>query len=91
MRNDSHQILVWAVTAWKTTRLLGYIDPGAGSYGYQLLIAGVTGGLFFFSSIKRKFLSLFTKAEPDPGRPAPPPSKNPLARESKDQSVVQRN
>jgi hypothetical protein len=72
-------------------RLLGYIDPGTGSYGYQLLIAGVTGVLFFFSSIKRKFLSLFNKAEPDPGCNDKPPSNNPLAGESKDQSAVQRN
>jgi len=72
-------------------RLLGYIDPGAGSYGYQLLIAGVTGVFFFFSSIKRKFFSLFNKAEPSAGLKDTPPSKNALARESKDQSAVQRN
>lgn len=70
-------------------RLLGYIDPGSGSYAYQLLIAGLTGMLFFFSSIKRKILSLFNKAEPAPDLAQAPAAKDPLARQSKDQSVVQ--
>ena len=72
-------------------RILGYIDPGTGSYGYQLVIAGVTGVLFFFSSIKRKFRSLFNKNEPATGLNAVPPSKNPLTAESKNQSAVQRH
>jgi len=69
-------------------RLLGYIDPGTGSYGYQLVIAGVTGVLFFFTSVKRKVMSLFTKTEPTPNLPVAPASKDPLARESKDQSAA---
>jgi hypothetical protein len=91
MRTNSHEILVQAVSAWRTMRLLGYIDPGTGSYGYQLLIAGVTGVLFFFASIKRKVLALFGKAAPAPGLTDTPPSKDPLARESKDQTVVRGN
>jgi hypothetical protein len=70
-------------------RLLSYVDPGTGSYGYQLLIAGVTGMVFFFSSIKRKVLSFFTKDEPTPGLTATPVSKEPLAAESKDQRAAQ--
>jgi hypothetical protein len=88
MKTDSYQLVVHAVNAWRAMRLLGYIDPGTGSYGYQLLIAGVTGVLFFFASIKRKVLSLFNKDEPTPGLTDPPPTKDPLARESKDQSAV---
>jgi len=91
MRSDSHEFLVHALTAWRTMRLLGYIDPGSGSYGYQLLIAGLTGVVFFFSTIKRKFLSLFHKTEPASGLNVTPPSKDPLAVESKNQSAVQRN
>jgi len=30
-----------------------YIDPGAGSFLFQLLIAGALGGLFFIKSIIR--------------------------------------
>jgi hypothetical protein len=72
-------------------RLLGYIDPGTGSYGYQLLIAGVTGVLFFFASIKRKIMSLFTKAGPPPDLADTPPPKEPLARESKDETTALRS
>ncbi len=91
MRNDSHEVLVHAFNAWRNMRLLGYIDPGTGSYGYQLLIAGVTGVVFFFSSIKNKFLSLFHKDEPSPDLQETPASQDPLAGESKDQSAVSRN
>jgi hypothetical protein len=91
MRIESHELFLHTLTAWRSARVLGYIDPGTGSYGYQLLIAGLTGVLFFFSSIKRKLLSLFTKNEPAPGLDDAPPSKDALARESKDQSAVQRN
>jgi hypothetical protein len=89
MKNDSHQLLVHALNAWQNIRLLGYIDPGSGSYGYQMLIAGLTGVLFFFSSVKRKVVSLFNKAGPGPDLADAPPSKDSLAPQSKDQSAVQ--
>jgi len=41
-----------------------YLDPGTGSYIFQLLIAGLLGGLLaikiFWSSIKKFFLNLFS-------------------------------
>lgn len=61
-----------------------YIDPGSTSYFFQLLIAGLTALVFFFSSLKRRvaglFKSIFKKndsdqnAELNPGKPTPPES-----------------
>ncbi len=31
-----------------------YLDPGTGSYVFQLLVAGLLGGSFFFKSIYKK-------------------------------------
>lgn len=36
-----------------------YIDPGAGSYFFQLLIAGLLGSLFFIKTIIRRARKLF--------------------------------
>lgn len=55
-----------------------YIDPGSTSYFFQLLIAGLTGVVFFFSSLKRRVTGFFRKkksgsnAESVPGNPPPP-------------------
>jgi len=61
-----------------------YTDPGSTSYFFQLLIAGLTALVFFFSSLKRRvaglFKSIFKKndsdqnAELNPGKPTPPES-----------------
>jgi hypothetical protein len=88
MKDNPHELFVHAVTAWRGLRLLAYIDPGTGSYAYQLLIAGVTGVLFFFTSIKRKVLSIFSKPEPGPGIGNITPPKESLASQSKDQSAA---
>jgi hypothetical protein len=88
MKSDSHELLCHALSAWKAMRLLGYLDPGNGSY-YQMIIAGVTGALFFFSSIKRKVLSLFNKAEPDPRVAEISPLTDSLPNKSKDKGVTQ--
>ena len=44
--------------------LQAYIDPGSGSYIFQLLIAGVTGVFFFLVAAKRKIVGFFKKEEP---------------------------
>jgi len=36
-----------------------YIDPGGTSYFFQILIAGLTAMVFFFSSIKRRVAQFF--------------------------------
>jgi hypothetical protein len=41
-----------------------YVDPGSGSYYFQMLIAGLTTFCFFFSTIKRKIVSCFKKDTP---------------------------
>lgn len=33
--------------------VFAYIDPGSGSYLYQLAIAGITAFIFFFGNMKR--------------------------------------
>jgi hypothetical protein len=86
---NSHELLFHALAAWKGLRLIGYLDPGSGSYGYQMLIAGVTGALFFFSSIKRKVLSLFNKSNTDPALAETSALKDSLRRESEDKGVTQ--
>lgn len=50
--------------------LATYVDPGSGSYYFQIVIAGVTTVFYFLSSIKRKFLSIFMKLRGSHG-PAP--------------------
>jgi hypothetical protein len=47
-----------------------YVDPGSGSYYFQMLIAGLTTLFFFFGTIKRKVLSVFKKSGPPAGTPA---------------------
>ncbi len=46
-------------------RARAYLDPGTGSYLFQILIAGLIGGLFaikiFWVKIKGFFLGLFGK------------------------------
>ena len=36
-----------------------YLDPGTGSYLFQLLIAGLLGSLFFLKTIIRKIKAMF--------------------------------
>ena len=38
-----------------------YLDPGTGSYLFQLLIAGLLGGLFYFRSSFSKIKEYFRK------------------------------
>ena len=61
----------WAlgiVAAWLLVcpgRVHAYLDPGTGSYLFQILIAALVGGLFavklFWGRIKAFFLGLFGK------------------------------
>ncbi len=46
------------------TMLAMYVDPGSGSYYFQMLIAGLTTFCFFFSTIRRKIASCFKKSTP---------------------------
>ncbi len=54
---------VWALAA--PGRAWAYLDPGTGSYLFQILIAALVGGLFavkiFWSRIKLFFQGLFGK------------------------------
>lgn len=38
-----------------------YLDPGTGSYLFQILIAGLLGSLFFVKNIINKIKKLFKK------------------------------
>jgi hypothetical protein len=38
-----------------------YLDPGTGSFLYQILIAGLAVFIFYFSKIKQFVLRLFRK------------------------------
>jgi hypothetical protein len=87
MKTNSHELLTHVLFAWRTLRALAYIDPGTGSYCFQMLIAGLTGLLFFFSSIKRRVLSLFGKAESSRPPATTAPVKNSPARKTRDEGV----
>ncbi len=43
--------------------LFAYIDPGSGSYFYQIAIASLTTVVFFFSTIKRRIAGFFKRKE----------------------------
>lgn len=47
-----------------TLQAHAYVDPGTGSYVFQLLIAGLTGLFFLFSSLSTKVLALFRSKGP---------------------------
>ena len=38
-----------------------YLDPGTGSFVFQMIIAGVVGGLFAIKTFWRKIISFFKK------------------------------
>ena len=38
-----------------------YLDPGTGSFVFQMIIAGVVGGLFTIKTFWRKIISFFKK------------------------------
>lgn len=42
-----------------------YLDPGTGSYIFQLLIAGLAGSLFLIKVYWKKIAAFFTKKGPD--------------------------
>ena len=42
-----------------------YLDPGTGSYIFQLLVAGLLGGSFFARSFLKKLLSSVKKRRTD--------------------------
>ncbi len=65
--------LFWAIgllAAWKLAapgRAMAYLDPGTGSYLFQILIAALVGGLFavkiFWGRISAFFSGLFGKGK----------------------------
>jgi len=67
----SKHYLIWAIglmAVWALVapgRAHAYLDPGSGSYLFQILIAALVGGLFavkiFWGRIKLFFLGLFGK------------------------------
>ena len=40
---------------------LAYLDPGTGSFVFQMIIAGIVGGLFTIKTFWRKIISFFKK------------------------------
>lgn len=49
----------------------GYIDPGAGSYAFQLLIAGLSAATFFFVTLKKRIVNWFRRRPPEDGTSPP--------------------
>jgi hypothetical protein len=58
-----------------------YVDPGSGSYYFQMVIAGLTTVFFFFTSIKRRVVSFLKPPGPSSNEKAASP-KEALAKES---------
>jgi hypothetical protein len=44
--------------------LLLYIDPGNGTLLVQIILAGITGALFYFGKLWTRLKKLFVKEEP---------------------------
>lgn len=70
--------LVVGLLGMMTRDAQAYIDPGSTSYFFQLLIAGLTAVVFFFSSLKRRvvgiFRAIFKKNDPGAGLPPGKPT-----------------
>jgi hypothetical protein len=64
-----------------------YVDPGAGSYYFQVMITGLTTVFFFFASIRQKIRSLF-KAFRRSSRHAEVPSREPVGGKPQDTGVL---
>ncbi len=70
---------VWLAS---TRDAAAYIDPGTGSYLFQILIAGLTALVFFFSAIRRKVMQVWKQlsaraasvpeSDPNSSKPVPP-------------------
>ena len=45
--------------------ILLYVDPGAGSYLVQVIIAAILGALFYFKTAWWKIKSIFTRKKKD--------------------------
>ena len=52
--------VVWAIFVFPETSH-AYLDPGTGSFVFQMIIAGVVGGLFAIKTFWRKIVSFFKK------------------------------
>ncbi|RJX30585.1 MAG: hypothetical protein C4525_12410 [Desulfarculus sp.] len=53
--------LIWARPAW------AYLDPGAGSYALQIIIASLLGGAFFLRTQWRRLKSFFQRKRDQDG------------------------
>ena len=61
MKNLSHfRLAALIVCAWlmSTRDAQAYIDPGSGSYLFQILIGALTAAVFFFGTVKRRVVCL---------------------------------
>ncbi len=54
-------ILTVVLSFFVVQRSYAYLDPGIGSYSFQILIAGLMTFLFSIGVLKNKFMSLFRK------------------------------
>ncbi len=69
MRNNSFVsltiVVLFLLIVFFSKNSYAYLDPGTGSYIFQLLIAGIIGGIFslkiFWTKIKSFFKNLFSK------------------------------
>jgi hypothetical protein len=57
----AYLLLIAGLILASTRDAAAYIDPGSSSYVFQLLIAGLTAVVFFFSSIKRSVVAVFRR------------------------------
>jgi hypothetical protein len=52
-------LIVLLVYLSSVRRVHAYLDPGTGSYVFQLLMAGLLGGTFFFRSAVKRMIRKF--------------------------------
>lgn len=62
-------VLITGVWLTMTMDACAYLDPGSGSYLFQILIAALTAMVFFFATLKQKIMafarSIFGKPNPN--------------------------
>ncbi len=63
--NKNLLFLVFVFLIASERRASAYLDPGTGSYVFQIMIAGLVGGLFAIKMYWKKLVSLVIKKESD--------------------------
>lgn len=60
--SESLALITWIVMS-NSSEACAYTDPGSGAFLMQTVLAAVTGGLFFFKTIRSRIASFFHRSK----------------------------